>query len=212
MVNGPELVSKWVGESERGIREVFRRARQSAPSILFFDQIDAVVPVRNAGDNNESSGNRIVGQLLLELDSAPSGVVVLAATNRPDLIDPALLRPGRFDRVIEVPLPDREARLEILRIHSRPARLGTGVDFAALADASAPLTGADLAALCQRAKMLAIAESVSRYPGPDFPAFTVDNRHFRAALLETRQLTGTPVPLSCFVGRSMIEQQETTAG
>jgi transitional endoplasmic reticulum ATPase len=211
VVNGPELVSKWVGESERGIREVFRRARQSAPSILFFDQIDAIVPVRNAGDNNESSGNRIVGQLLLELDSAPSGVVVLAATNRPHLIDPALLRLGRFDMVIEVPMPDREARLEILRIHGRPALLETDVDFAALADGTATLTGADLAALCRSAKMLAIAESVSRYPGPEFPAFTVGNRHFRAALLETRQQAGTPAPLSCPVDCSMTEQQETTA-
>ncbi len=211
VVNGRELVSRWVGESERGIREVFRRARQSAPSILFFDQMDAVVPARGAGDNNGGSGNRIVGQLLLEIDSAPSGVVVLAATNRPDLIDQALLRPGRFDLVIELPLPDREARLEILKIHTRPAQLATDVDFAGLAGGTAGLTGADLAALCQRAKMLAIAESVSRYPGPTFPAFTVDNRHFRTALFETRQQTGVPAPLSCFVDCSTTEQ-ETTAG
>jgi transitional endoplasmic reticulum ATPase len=210
VVNGPELVSKWVGESERGIREVFRRARQSAPSILFFDQIDAVVPVRGAGDNNGGSGNRIVGQLLLEIDSAPSGVVVLAATNRPDLIDPALLRPGRFEMVIEVPMPDREARLEILKIHIRQAQLGTDVDFAALADGTAGLTGADLAALCQRAKMLAIAESVNHYPGPDFPAFTVDNFHFHSALTEIRQQAGDPVRLSCLMG-SGVTGRETIA-
>jgi len=190
VVNGPELVSKWVGESERGIRQVFKRARQSSPSILFFDQLDAIVGTRSDGDGNESSGNRIIGQLLLELDNADSsaGVVVLAATNRPDLIDPALVRPGRFDLVIELPIPDRRARLAILKVHTRSIPLGMDVDLDALTDETASFTGADLAALCRRAQMLAIAESVNRYGNDSLP-FTVDGRHFRAALAKTSMVT-----------------------
>lgn len=184
VAKGPEMLSKWVGESERGIREVFRRARQSAPSIVFFDEIDAIAPTRGSGDGNSRIGDRMVGQLLLELDGldSTSGVVVLAATNRPDLIDRALLRPGRFDTVIRLPAPDLDARLAILHAQCASTPLGHDVDLPAVALATSGLNGADLAALCGRAKMLAIADSAARQPGRQFESFTIDDRHFRAAL------------------------------
>ncbi|MEK0352799.1 MAG: AAA family ATPase, partial [Nitrosopumilus sp.] len=110
-VRGPELLSKWVGESERGIREIFKRARQSAPCVIFFDEIDSIAPIRGAGGDVQVS-ERVVSQLLTELDGMENmhGVIVLAATNRADMIDPALLRPGRFDKIIQIPLPDKESR------------------------------------------------------------------------------------------------------
>jgi len=184
VAKGPELLSKWVGESERGIREVFRRARQSAPSIVFFDEIDAITPSRGKGIGDGQIGDRMVGQFLLDLDTidAASGVVVLAATNRPDLVDRALLRPGRFDLVIDLPEPDRDGRLAILKVHCRASPIGDDVDLAALADATDDLNGADIAAVCERAKMLAIADSVERQPAQDFTPFTIDRKHFRTAL------------------------------
>jgi len=117
-VRGPELLSKWVGESERGIREIFRRARQSSPCVVFFDEIDSIAPIRGAGAETQVS-ERVVSQLLTELDGMQEmhGVVVLAATNRADMIDPALLRPGRFDKIIQIPLPDKESRKKILEIN-----------------------------------------------------------------------------------------------
>jgi transitional endoplasmic reticulum ATPase len=117
-VRGPELLSKWVGESERGIREVFRRARQASPCVIFFDELDALAPVRGMGGDSMVT-ERVVSQLLTELDGIQTlqGVVVLAATNRMELIDPALLRAGRFDKLVQVPLPDKDARKEILKIN-----------------------------------------------------------------------------------------------
>src|ERR1051325_8921984 len=119
-VKGPELVSKWVGESERAVREIFRRARQAAPCVIFFDEIDTIAPTRGMGGDSMVT-ERVVSQLLTELDGiqALSGVVVLAATNRADMIDPALLRPGRFDKIVFVPMPDKAARQKILEIHSK---------------------------------------------------------------------------------------------
>ena len=189
VARGPELLSKWLGESERGIREVFRRARQSAPAIIFFDGIDAIAPARGKGNGDNQVGDRMVGQLLLEMDALDddSGVVVLAATNRPDLVDAALLRPGRFDLVIELSKPDRDTRWAILRVHCRQSPLGNDVDLAAIADATGGLNGAELAALCQRAKMLAIADSVEAQAGPEFQPFTVNARHFEAALRNVQQ-------------------------
>lgn len=189
VARGPELLSKWVGESERGIREVFRRARQSAPSIIFLDEIDAITPTRGKSTGDGQIGDRMVGQLMLELDAIDgnSGVVVLAATNRPDLVDRALLRPGRFDLVIDLPEPDRDTRLAILKVHCRESPLGDDVDLATLADATDGLNGADLAALCQQAKMQAIEASVAAQPGQDFAPFTINALHFEAALRVTRQ-------------------------
>jgi transitional endoplasmic reticulum ATPase len=184
VARGPELLSKWVGESERGIREVFRRARQSAPSIVFFDELDAITPARGNSTGDGQIGDRMVGQFLLELDAIgdDSGVVVLAATNRPDIIDKALLRPGRFDLVIELPEPNREARLAIIGVLCKSTPLGDDVDFGALADLTQGMNGAELAELCQRAKMSAIQASVESEPGQTFTPFTIDGRHFSDAL------------------------------
>lgn len=186
VARGPELLSKWVGESERGIREVFRRARQSAPSIIFFDEIDAIVPTRGKNTGDGQMGDRMVGQFLLELDAisnGDAGVVVLAATNRPDLIDPALRRPGRFDLVIDLPVPDRNTRLAILQVNCRQTPLGADVDLAALATASDGLDGAELAALCQQAKMRAISASVAVQPDARADvAFNIEATHFEEAL------------------------------
>src|SRR3954464_4185328 len=130
-VRGPELLSKWVGESERGVREIFRRARQAAPCVVFFDEIDSIAPTRGMGGDSMVT-ERVVSQLLTELDGiqALAGVVVLAATNRADMIDPALLRPGRFDKIVFVPMPDKAARQKILEIHSKDKPIGPDMDVA----------------------------------------------------------------------------------
>ena len=160
-VNGPEILSKWVGESERAIREIFRRARMVAPAIIFLDEIDSIVPARGSRVDSGVT-DRIVNQLLTEMDGIKPlrGVVVIAATNRPDLLDPALLRPGRFDRIIKVPPPDRKARLEILKIHTRRVPLASDVDLEKLADMTNGFTGADLEALVREAVMLALREKL----------------------------------------------------
>jgi transitional endoplasmic reticulum ATPase len=160
-VNGPEILSKWVGESERAIREIFRRARMVAPAIIFLDEIDSIAPARGSRVDSGVT-DRIVNQLLTEIDGIKPlrGVVVIAATNRPDLLDPALLRPGRFDRIIKVPPPDRKARLEILKIHTRRVPLASDVDLEKLADMTNGFTGADLEALVREAVMLALREKL----------------------------------------------------
>jgi len=160
-VNGPEILSKWVGESERAIREIFRRARIVAPAIIFLDEIDSIAPARGSRVDSGVT-DRIVNQLLTEMDGIKPlrGVVVIAATNRPDLLDPALLRPGRFDRIIKVPPPDRKARLEILKIHTRRVPLAPDVDLEKLADMTNGFTGADLEALVREAVMLALREKL----------------------------------------------------
>ncbi|MEM4672176.1 MAG: CDC48 family AAA ATPase [Sulfolobales archaeon] len=163
-VNGPEVLSKWVGESEKAIREIFRRARMVAPVIVFFDEIDAITPVR--GRDASDVTDRIVNQLLSEMDGIKPlrGVVVIAATNRPDLIDPALLRPGRFDRVIYVPPPDKKARLEILKIHTRRIPLASDVDLEKLAEMTEGFSGADIEALVREAVMLSLREKLEVRP------------------------------------------------
>jgi transitional endoplasmic reticulum ATPase len=183
-VKGPELLSKWGGESERGIREIFKKARYSAPSILFFDEIDAIVPTRGSGDGGSHIGERMVGQFLLEMDSVEDlqGVLILAATNRPDLIDKALLRPGRFDFVVELPIPDEQARLSILQVYCRKRNLASGVSLESLARVTEGMSGADLEALCQRAAMLAIKESIEKHPEKQFAPFPIEKYHFETVL------------------------------
>ncbi|MEM3956063.1 MAG: CDC48 family AAA ATPase [Candidatus Bathyarchaeia archaeon] len=168
-IKGPEILSKWVGESERAIREVFRRAKQAAPSIIFFDEIDAIAPVRGGGYGDAHVTERVISQLLTEMDGIEElrGVVVLAATNRPDIIDPALLRPGRFDKLLYVPLPDFEARKEILKIHLRRKPLAEDVNIEELAKRTEGYTGADLAAVCNTAVMLAIREHIMSNKAPE---------------------------------------------
>ncbi len=162
-VRGPEILSKWVGESERAIREIFRKARQYAPTVVFFDEIDAIAYVRGTDIGSSRVGERIVSQLLTEMDGIGElqGVVVIAATNRPDMLDPALLRPGRFEKLIYVPPPDERGRLEILRIHTRGMPLDDDVDLVELARITEGYSGADLAALVREAGMMALRENLS---------------------------------------------------
>ncbi|MEK0325026.1 MAG: CDC48 family AAA ATPase [Nitrosopumilus sp.] len=167
-IRGPELLSKWVGESERGVREVFRRARQASPCIIFFDEIDALAPVRGLG-NDSMATERVVSQLLTELDGmqALSGVVVIAATNRIDMIDPALLRAGRFDKILYMPLPDKDARKSILEIHLKGKKLVSDVDVGKLTEMTDGLSGADLASVVNTAMSLVLQELIAKYPNPD---------------------------------------------
>ncbi len=167
-VKGPEILSKWVGESEKAIREIFRKARQSAPAIIFFDEIDSIAPVRGtAGDSRVTE--RIISQLLTEMDGLEElrKVVVIAATNRPDLVDPALLRPGRFDRLIYVPPPDYKARVEILKIHMRGKPISDDVSIEELAKRTEGYTGADLETLVNMAALIALKEHISKYRDPE---------------------------------------------
>ncbi|MGA2284644.1 MAG: CDC48 family AAA ATPase [Dehalococcoidia bacterium] len=185
-VKGPALLSKYVGESEKGVREVFRKAKQAAPCIVFFDEIDALAPIRSGYDTTHVS-ERVVSQLLTEMDGIEEmkGVVVLAATNRPDMVDPALLRPGRFDTSIELPAPDKASRLAILQIHTRGKPLAGDVDLAGLANQTDGLVGADIEAICRRAGMLAIREYLASSRGDDEHAgFKIAARHFQQAMTQ----------------------------
>jgi transitional endoplasmic reticulum ATPase len=161
-VKGPELLSKWVGESEKGIREIFKKARAAAPCIVFFDEIDALVPERGGGFASEVS-ERLVGQLLAELDGLEEmqGVMVLGATNRADILDPALLRPGRFDLTITLPLPDFPTREAIVAVHLQDRPLSTDIDYRVIARETEGRSGADIAGLCRQASVLAIREAIS---------------------------------------------------
>jgi len=170
-VRGPELLSKWVGESERGIREIFKRARQSAPCVVFFDEIDSIAPIRGAGGETQVS-ERVVSQLLTELDGMENmhGVVVLAATNRADMIDPALLRPGRFDKIIQIPLPDKDSRKSILKITAEKIPIITEesdpnhIDFEKLSEMTDGLSGADTAAIANTAVSIVIHKFLDANP------------------------------------------------
>ncbi len=163
-VRGPEVLSKWVGESEKAIREIFRKARQAAPTVVFFDEIDAIAPARGMGHDTSGVLERMVNQLLAEMDGITplNRVVVIAATNRPDILDPALLRPGRFDRLIYVPPPDKQARLEILKVHTRNVPLAEDVNLEALAEKLEGYTGADIEALVREATMLVLRNRYSQ--------------------------------------------------
>ena len=162
-IKGPELLSKWVGESEKGVREIFRKARQAAPCIIFFDEIDSIAPRRNTSSAADSHvTERMVSQLLTEIDGLEDlkGVVIIGATNRPDIIDEALLRPGRFDRIIGVPLPDKDARRQILAIHTKKKPLDSTWDINKLIELTEGFTGADLEALVNAAAIAAIKEHI----------------------------------------------------
>jgi transitional endoplasmic reticulum ATPase len=165
-VAGPELLDRYVGESEKSVRELFDRARQTAPAIVFFDEVDAIASTRGGGGDTEVT-ERVVSQLLTELDRAAENpsLVVLAATNRREALDPALLRPGRFEQHVEVPLPDEAARRAILAVHTREKPLADDVDLDALAERTAGFSGADLEALCREAAVRAVTAVTERYPG-----------------------------------------------
>ncbi|WP_400255972.1 CDC48 family AAA ATPase [Methanomethylophilus alvi] len=167
-VKGPEFLNKWVGESEKAVRETFRKARQASPCVIFMDELDSVVPVRGTGGDSNVT-ERVVSQMLTEMDGLEpmNDVVVIAATNRPDMIDPALLRPGRFDKSIFVGPPDKESRRSIFGIHTRGKPLDADVDLDALADRTEGCTGADISAICNEAVMTAVRRLVSQGKVPD---------------------------------------------
>lgn len=160
-IKGPEFLSKWVGESEKAVRETFRKARQASPCVIFMDEIDSIATSRGSGDDSHVT-ERVISQLLTELDGLEGlqDVVVIAATNRPDMIDPALLRPGRFDRMVEIGLPDLESRKSILAIQTANTPLADDVDLTAVADKTEGYTGADLSAVVNEAIMDAVRELV----------------------------------------------------
>ena len=163
LINGPSLLSKWVGDSEKAMREVFRKARQTSPTILFFDEIDALVPRRGAGgDSGGRVNDKMVNQMLTEMDGleALNDVVVIAATNRPDIVDPALLRQGRFDRIIYIPIPDESARKNIFEIYLKEMPVTKGIDAQKLATLTEGYVGADIEGVCREAAMIALREDI----------------------------------------------------
>ena len=185
-VKGPEFLSKWVGESEKAVRETFRKARQAAPCVIFMDEVDSITSERGTGSDSNVT-ERVISQLLTEMDglSALHDVVVIAATNRPDIIDPALLRPGRFDKSIYIGTPDRESRKKIFEIHTKDKPLADDVDLEELAKDSEGYTGADISAVCNEAVMIAVRKLVESGQMPtdeEIAACKVEMEHFRTAV------------------------------
>jgi transitional endoplasmic reticulum ATPase len=179
-VKGPELLSKWVGESEKGVREVFRKARQTAPTVVFFDEIDSIASTRGGGSTDSGVTQRVVNQLLTEIDGLEElqDVAVIAATNRVDIIDPALLRPGRFDRHIKVDDPNEKARLEIFKVHTNKMPLGDDVNLEYLSKNTDGFVGADIEAVCREAVMLTLRE--------DLKAEKVMMKYFKKAMKKVK--------------------------
>ena len=175
-IKGPELLSKWVGESEKGVREVFRKAKPTAPTVIFFDEIDSIASTRSGNDTVSGVTKRVVNQLLTELDGLEEleDVAIIAATNRPDIIDPGLMRPGRFDRHIKVDTPSEEARIAIFEVHTKNMPLADDVDLKKLAKSTDGYVGADIEAVCREAAMLTL-----RY---DLEASEIPNKYFKEAI------------------------------
>ena len=193
-VKGPEFISKWVGESEKAVRETFRKARQAAPCIVFFDELDAIAPSRGGIMGDSHVTERVISQLLTELDGLEElkDVTVIAATNRPDIIDSALLRPGRFDRLIYIKTPDIETRKEIFKIHLKKKPLGKGVDFEDLAKKTEGYTGADIAAVCNQAVMERVREYVKKFGKVDkeeIKKLKIDKNHLKVALEKVKPIS-----------------------
>jgi len=179
-IKGPEVFSKYVGESEESVREIFKKARQVAPCVLFIDEIDSIAPRRGGSSGDSQVGDRVVNQLLTELDGIESlkGVTVIAATNRPDMIDPAIMRPGRIDRNIEVEIPDTEARKKIFQVHTEKMPLADDVDLDKLAEKTGNMVGSDIESVCREAGMNALRGN------PD--SKEANMKDFEEALKETR--------------------------
>jgi transitional endoplasmic reticulum ATPase len=206
-IKGPELVSKWVGESEKGIREVFRKARQASPCVIFFDELDSIAPRRSStGSNDSHVGERMVSQLLTEMDGLEDliGVIVIGATNRPDIIDEALLRPGRFDRLLDIPLPDEDSIKEILKIHMSKKPVDNSVDIDKLVELLKGYSGADIASLVNAAAMSAIKDYIAhsreqkndlkehiqadvRANDPKMGRLSISMKHFENALKKVKR-------------------------
>ena len=175
-IKGPELLSKWVGESEKGVREVFRKAKQTAPTVIFFDEIDSIASTRSGNDSDSGVTKRVVNQLLTEMDGLEEleDVAIIAATNRPDIIDPGLMRPGRFDRHIKVDTPSEEARIAIFEVHTKNMPLADDVDLKKLAKSTDGYVGADIEAVCREAAMLTLRN--------DLEASEIPNKYFKEAI------------------------------
>lgn len=185
-VKGPALLSKYVGESEKGVREVFKKARQAAPCIIFFDEIDSLLPVRGSGGSDSHVAERVICQFLTEMDGVEelNGVLVLGATNRADLLDPALLRPGRFDVQVEIPLPDLAARKEIFQIGLRNKPLGKDVSLEQMAGQTEGFSGAEIHGICRRAALEAIREVIGQTGPIENRELLVTRSHLDMALKE----------------------------
>ncbi|PIN67828.1 AAA family ATPase [Candidatus Woesearchaeota archaeon CG11_big_fil_rev_8_21_14_0_20_57_5] len=179
VVKGPELLSKWVGESEKAVREIFKKARTVSPSIIFFDEIDSIAPRRGASSDSHVT-ERVVNQLLTEMDGLVGlhDIVIIGATNRPDMLDTALLRPGRFDRIILTPAPDKGSRLEIFKVHTKSMPLASDVKLETLAKDTEGYVGADIESVCREAAMLALRENMN--------AKEIKKKHFTEALKRVR--------------------------
>ncbi len=179
-VKGPEIFSKWLGESEKAIRETFKKARQVAPCVIFFDEIDSVASMPGMESTDSHTSERVLNQILTEMDGLETlkDVVVIAATNRPNLLDPAILRPGRFDRLVYIGSPDRKGRLKIFKIHTKNTPLAEDVDLGILADITEGYVGADIESVCREAVMIALREN--------FDIESIEMRHFREALKKVK--------------------------
>jgi len=179
-VKGPELLSKWVGESEKGVREIFRKARQTAPTVIFFDEIDSIASTRGGSNSDSGVTQRVVNQLLTEIDGLEElqDVAVIAATNRVDILDPALTRPGRFDRHVKVDDPDEEARISIFKVHTKEMPLADDIDIELLAKRTEGFVGADIEAVCREAVMLTLRENID--------SDKVDLKHFKEAIRKVK--------------------------
>lgn len=175
-IKGPALLSKWVGESEKAVREIFRKAKMASPTIVFFDEIDSLAPKRGSGFGNSGTTERVISQLLTEIDGLEmmKQIVIIAATNRPDIVDTALLRPGRFDRFVLIPPPTQKSRLKILEIFTKEMPIADDVDLKALAKSLEGFSGADIESLCREAAMLALRE--------DMNTSIVKLKHFKGAM------------------------------
>ncbi|MBR9690532.1 CDC48 family AAA ATPase [Candidatus Woesearchaeota archaeon] len=179
LVKGPELLSKWVGESEKGVRKIFEKARQTSPTIIFFDEIDAIAP-RRGTSSDANVTERVVNQMLTEIDGLEEmhNIVVIGATNRPDILDTALLRPGRFDRIVLAGVPDDKTRLKIFEVHTKEMPLDKDVNIKELAQKTEGYVGADIEAICREAAIIALRKDIS--------AKTVSMKHFEQALKKVR--------------------------
>jgi transitional endoplasmic reticulum ATPase len=189
-VKGPALMSKWVGESEKGVREIFHKARQAAPCIIFFDEIDALVPTRSAGSSDSHVSERILSQFLAEFDGIDElrGVLVLGATNRLDMLDAAVLRPGRFDDVVEMMMPDQQDREAIFAVHLRQKPVAKEVQVSELAGNTEGFSGADIAAVVRKAAMTAVRRAVKTLEktGDGEAAILIRRQDIETALQEVR--------------------------
>ena len=195
-VKGPELLNKFVGESEKAVREIFRKARQASPCIIFFDEVDSVAPVRGSSTGDSNVTERVISQFLTEMDGLEElrNVVIIAATNRPDIVDPALLRPGRFDRMLLVPPPDLEARKQIFRIHTKKTPLAEDVKPDEFARKTEGYTGADIASICNTAVMLSIKEHIGKAKDAEdakkrAKGLKVAKRHFDEAMQKVKPIS-----------------------